>query len=406
MRSPSDGPIKRVALLLESQVSPRRRMLTGVARYMHEHDPWAIYLKPTGVEKSMVKWLREWKGDGIIAAVTETELEMVADLGIPVVDIVGFLKSDKVPLVHTNDRAVGRVGAEHLLERGFRHFAFVEYPFFWSADRRAAFVETVEAQGFWTEVYQLPFPSQLAAGPSPWEQQQVSLARWIDSLPKPVGVMTTTDLLGQQLLEACLRANVAVPEQVAVVGADNDEPICNIAFPPLSSVIINDHQRGYEAAAVLDRLMNGESPPPGPTYVEPIGVVSRASTDIMAIEDEALVTALRVVRDKACDGIGVDDVVRSVPLSRSVLERRFRKLVGRSINNEIVRVRLNRAVQLLSETQLELKVVAHRSGFGSTAYMTAVFQKKLGMTPGSYRSKARQRAATGIQTPISARSED
>jgi LacI family transcriptional regulator len=392
--------VKQVALLVESQLSPRRRMLTGVARYMHEHEPWAIYLKPSGVEKSMAMWLREWRGDGIIAAVSEPETGMFTDLGIPVVDIVGFLKSDKVPLVHTNDRAVGRVGAEHLLERGFHHFAFIEYPYFWSADRRIGFVETVEAAGYWTEVYQLPFPSQLAAGPTPWEHQQAALVRWLEVLPRPVGVMASTDLLGQQLLEACLRAQVAVPEQVAVIGADNDEPICNIAFPPLSSVVINDHQRGYEAAALLDRMMNGEAAPQQPTYVEPAGVVSRASTDIMAIEDEALVQALRVVRDRACDGISVDDVVQSVPLSRSVLERRFRKMVGRSINNEIVRVRLNRAVQLLSETQLELKAVAHRSGFGSTAYMTAVFQKKLGLTPGSYRSKAKQKSPPGIQTPI------
>ena len=141
-----------------------------------------------------------------------------------------------------------------------------------------------------------------------------------------------------------------MPEQVAVIGADNDEPICQISFPPLSSVIINDDQRGYQAAAVLDRLMRGEPPPAEPIYIEPAGVVGRASTDILAIDDDAVVRALRFVRDHACDGIGVDDVVRQVPLSRSVLERKFRKAVRRSINNEIVRVRLNRAVQLLCET--------------------------------------------------------
>jgi len=402
MSKRSAGP-KRVALLLESQLSPRRRMLIGVARYMHEHDPWAIYLKPGGVEKSLAKWLKEWDGDGIIAAVNDPATEMVQDFGIPIVDIVGFMKErSTIPLVHTNDRSVGRLGAEHLLERGFRRFAFIEHPFFWSADRRAGFVETVSAQGFETDLYSVPFPSQVAGGPAAWEQQQLALSEWVSSLPKPIGVMTSTDLLGQQFLEACIRAKVNVPEQVAVIGADNDEPICNISYPPLSSVIINDAQRGYEAAALLDKLMAGKKAPPETTYVEPSGVVSRASTDIMAIADEMLVQALRIVRDRACDGIGVDDVVRLVPLSRSVLERRFRKLVGRSINNQIVRVKLNRAVQLLSETQLELKVVAHKAGFGSIAYMTAVFQKRLQSTPGSYRRK--QRAAQTLQAPLVATS--
>ena len=379
---------RRVALILESQVAPRRRMITGVARYIHEHEPWAIYLKPSGVNKALESWLRHWDGDGIIAAVSDRETEMAVDFGIPVVDVVGFLKNAKVPLVHTNDHSVGRLGAEHLLERGFRHFAFVEYPYFWSADRRAGFEEAVTAKGYSCSSYMLTFPDQLAGGPNSWEQQQAALVTWIKSLPKPIGVMTSTDLLGQQLLEACLRANIVVPEQVAVIGADNDEPICNVASPALSSVMINDHQRGYEAAAVLDRMMDGHPPPEKTIYVEPTGVASRASTDVMAIDDEALVLALRFVRDHACEDISVRNILRVVPLSRSVLERRFRKVVGRSINNEIVRIRLNRAVELLCQTELAIKVIAHKAGFGSTAYMSAVFREKLNRTPTSFRTRA------------------
>ena len=202
--------------------------------------------------------------------------------------------------------------------------------------------------------------------------------------------MTSTDLLGQQLLEACQRAGVLVPEQVAVVGADNDELICNLCFPPLSSVIINDEQRGYQAAAVLDELMAGRAAPARRVDIEPVGVVSRASTDILAIDDPSLAASLRFIRDHACDSIGVDDVVAAVPMSRSALERRFRHVVGRSINDEIVRVRLNRAIELLSATQLELKMIAHKAGFGSPSYMGAVFRDKLGRTPGSYRAPTKR----------------
>src|SRR5262249_28594305 len=150
-------------------------------------------------------------------------------------------------------------------------------------------------------VYKLPHPSRGRPGPGFWEKQQKALVGWIKSLPKPVGVMASTDLTGQQFLEACQRAGVVVPEQVAVIGADDDELVCDICWPPLSSVIINDVQRGYEAAALLDRMMHGHRPPKEAVYVEPIGVKARASTDILAIDDEMLATALRFVRDHACD---------------------------------------------------------------------------------------------------------
>lgn len=393
-----DGPrIKHVALIVESAVAPRRMMLTGVARYIQEHEPWAVYLKPFGVEKSLPDWLRDWQGDGIIAAVHDPASYVVARRGVPVVDVVGVIHDERVPLVHTNDRSVGRLGAEHLLERGFRNFGFGEYEGqFWSQHRREGFVAAVKAAGFETNVYTMPSPGPTTSGPGAWEQQQQRLADWLSALPKPVGIMATNDLMGQQLLEACLRLRIKVPEEAAVVGADNDEPICRIASPPLSSVIINDHQRGYAAAALLDRMMAGEPPPREPIYVEPAGVSTRASTDIMAIDDTAVVTALRVLRERACSRINVDDVVKEVPLSRSALERRFRRIVGRSINSEILRLRINRAIELLTETEVELKVVALRAGFGTQSYMNAVFQEKVGKTPGSFRRFARPKSL-GVQ---------
>jgi len=380
------GPLKKVALIVESAIAPRRTMLTGVARYIQEHEPWAIYLKPVGVEKSLPRWIEDWKGDGIIAAVKDPASDVITQANIPIVDVVGVLRHEHVPLVHTNDRSVGRLGAEHLLERGFRNFGFCEYKGeFWSEERREGFAATLKQHGLSSAVYTMPVPGPGAGGPESWEGQQHRLADWLKSLARPVGIMATNDLMGQQLLEACQRLSIKVPEQVAVVGADNDEPICRIASPPLSSVIINDHQRGYEAAALLDQMMAGVRPPREPVYVEPAGVATRASTDIMAIEDAQLAQALRFLREHCCERINVEDVVNAVPLSRSVLERRFRKTIGRSINSEVVRLRLNKAIELLTETELELKVIAQKSGFGTQSYMNAVFQAKLGKTPGSFR---------------------
>jgi LacI family transcriptional regulator len=384
---------KRVALIIESQVAPRRRMLEGVARYIHEHQPWDIYLKPYGVDYSFAEWAKDWKGDGIIAAIWTPRTQNLFPAHIPIVDLVGGLPG--APLVHTNDISVGRLGAEHLLERGYRNFGFISLQLPWSAARRRGFEERIREFGCAGEFHDFAIIKPATAGPESWEQQQGKLAAWVQALPRPVGIMTSTDLLGQQFLEACSRAGVAVPEQVAVIGADNDELICAVSNPPLSSVIINDPQRGYEAAALLDKLMAGSRVPRDPVWVEPAGVAGRASTDILAIADQTVASALQFIRNHACDGINVNDVVAQVPLSRSMLERRFRKHVGRSINDQITHTRLNRAIELLCATDLEMKAIAPRAGFKDASYMGAVFRTKLGRSPGSYRGGNRRSEAGG-----------
>ncbi|WP_428937264.1 substrate-binding domain-containing protein [Fontivita pretiosa] len=389
---------KRVALLIESQIAPRRRMLEGVARYVHEHEPWDIYLKPYGVDYSLRQWARNWSGDGIIAAIWTDRPQHLLQAEVPVVDLVGCLPD--APLVHTNDLSVGRLAADHLLERGYRNFAFVGYESAWSVARQRGFEQRIRDFGCTSEIHQFIITRLASSGPRAWERRQTQLANWVRKLPKPIGVMTCTDLLGQQFLEACSRADVAVPEQVAVIGADNDELICAVSIPPLSSVIINDLQRGYQAAALLDRLMAGLPPPQEPVYIEPAGVVARASTDILAIADQAVVAALRFIRDHACEPIGVNDVVQHVPMSRRMLERRFHRAVGRSIHDEIVRVRLNRAVELLCATELKLETIAARTGFNTASYMGAVFRRLLGMTPGCYRDGSKRLGGHVVQGPL------
>lgn len=377
--------LKRVAVVTETAVAPRRRLLAGIARYLREHEPWAIYLKPHSVQKSLGRWLKNWNGDGIIAAAWGDEVAEVTKTGIPIVDVTGNLTHLGIPVVHTDDRAVGRLGAEHLLERNFQHYGFVEYDARWSAARREGFEAAVRARGFSCDVYRLKYPYQTEGGPEEWEEQQRGIESWIRALPKPVGVMTSTDTLGQQFLESCQRAEVVVPEEVAVVGADNDELICNICYPPLSSVNIDDEKRGYQTAAMLGRLMAGEKLKGKAIYIEPAGVTCRASTDILAIDDTDLARAVRFIRERGCESIGVDDLLKLVPVSRRALERRFKSVLGRTINDEIVRVRLNRAVELLTATDLGLKEIAIKAGFRSRSYMGAVFRERLARTPGSYR---------------------
>jgi LacI family transcriptional regulator len=216
------------------------------------------------------------------------------------------------------------------------------------------------------------------------------VARWIKSLPKPLGLMACNDFRGIQALDASRRVGIAVPEEVAVIGVDNEELACKLAYPPLSSVVPHARSIGYEAAALLDCLMSGEPEPTTELSIPPVEVISRLSTDVNAIADPGVAEAMRFIREHACEGIGVIDVLSRVPVSRSVLQRRFRSLLGRSIHGVIAGVRLQRAKQLLVETDLPLSVIAQRTGFSHVEYLCAAFRKASGFPPGTYRREHSQ----------------
>ena len=278
---------------------------------------------------------------------------------------------------------VARVAAEHLLEQRLQHFGYVGIAGRrWSDSRRDAFIDRLAEAGAKAEVLQ--FPSAQGLLPS-WAKEQGALERWLTALPKPVGVMTCYDVMGLRVLDACRRVDLAVPEQVAVVGVDNDEFLCDLADPPLTSVAIDLERIGYEAAALLDHLMAGGRPPKTHMLVGPLGVVRRQSSDVVAVSDADLAAALRLIREQACNGIDVDDLARESGLSRRALERRFQKYVGHSPHAEILRVQIGRAKQLLRETDLGLKAIAVRSGFNHASYLAAVFRENAGLTPGEYR---------------------
>jgi LacI family transcriptional regulator len=216
------------------------------------------------------------------------------------------------------------------------------------------------------------------------------VAGWIRSLPKPLGLIACNDFRGIQALDACRRAGIAVPEEVAVVGVDNEELVCTLAYPPLSSVVPNARSIGYEAAALLNRLMKWGPAPTTPLFIPPVEVVTRLSTDVNAIADPDVAAAMRFIREHACEGIAVADVLSQVPVSRSVLQRRFRNLLGRSIHGMIAGVRLQRAKRLLVETDLPLSVIAQRTGYSHVEYLCAAFRQAVGLPPGAYRRERKQ----------------
>ncbi|MHB8901503.1 MAG: XylR family transcriptional regulator, partial [Thermoguttaceae bacterium] len=314
--------VPHVALLIETSRSYGRGLLRGVRRYLAEHGPWSVFMELRALDSATPLWLNKWRGDGILTRTgTRSLADAVRRAKVPVVELRSPRLNPAAPWVGVDNHAMGKIVADHLMQRGFRHFGVYEIGTeIYFDERRTNFIDTVSAAGCTCSTYN---PDGASENPVAWEKHQEDLARWVSGLPKPVGIMACTDQLGFFLLEACVRAGIAVPEEVAVVGVENEESLCMMAVPTLSSVHFNAERVGYEAASVLNRMMRGEQPPREPILIEPLGVVVRGSSDAMAIEDRQIALAVRFIREHACDGISVCDVVRHVPLSRSGLERRM-----------------------------------------------------------------------------------
>ena len=379
-----------VALLIETSRSYGRGLLRGVRRYLAEHGPWSVFMELRALDSRPPLWLKNWRGDGILTRTgTRAMAEAVRRVGVPVVELRSPRLNSGAPWVGVDNRAMGKIIAEHLMQRGFRHFGVCEIGTeVYFEERRVNFIETVQEAGYDCSAYHARGEPEK---PAQWEKHQDDLAAWVAELPKPVGVMACTDQLGFFLLDACARAGVAVPEEVAVVGVENEESLCTMAMPTLSSVKFNAERIGYEAAAMLDRLMAGEETPTEPVLIEPLGVVTRGSSDVVAIDDPEIAQAVRFIRETACDGIAVTDILKEIAVSRSALERRMRAVLGRSPNAEITRVRVERAKELLISTDQPLTTIARRTGFQTPQYLVQVFRRQVGVTPGQFRRERAER---------------
>lgn len=392
-------PLGKVLLLVDTSRSYGRGLVRGVARYNQEHGRWSIYFKPHALDAPPPPWLEESRADGILARIGDRRMaEAIRACGVPAVDLRGVLPALPFPFVGVDHAAVARLAAAHLLERGFRHFGFCGLPrgSHPHMDQLCdAFVAAVREAGHACSVF--------AARPGPhrgeawerqqnrqtqWIDQQRRIAHWIQRIDQPAAVMACHDDRALQVLDACRRLGTLVPEQVAVIGVDNDPYLCELAIPPLTSVDDNPQEIGYQAAKLLERLMAGQPAPAEPMRIAPRGVVTRRSTDVLAIENQDVVRAFRLIREHACDGILPRDVVGQISTSRTTLAKQFKEAIGRTIGEELRRLRVERAQELLRSTALPIKQVARRAGFHQVEYMTRIFHRLTGQTPAQYRKSA------------------
>ncbi|HYG21752.1 MAG TPA: DNA-binding transcriptional regulator [Verrucomicrobiae bacterium] len=384
--------IPKVILWIESSRASGRELLCGIANYAHHHGPWQFYWEPGGLEEGS-QMLRNVEADGIILRDTG-KLEEALDCGIPAV-VIGHRKSEVPGVVNviTDSDTIGRMAAEHLLSCGFKHFAYCGYArteyenTAWSGLRKISFQRRLDQAGM-TVVSHYEISR---AGHDRGDELR-ALADWLHTLPKPIGIMACNDECSQRVMEACKAAGLAVPDVAGVIGADNDEIVCGLTNPPLSSVAIDFQRAGYEAAHALSGLMRGYDGISRRILATATQVVARRSTDFVAADEPHLGKALRFIRDNARTSISVDDVARNSGVSRRSLEKRFRAAIGRSILEEIRRVRTDQIARLLVETDLPINEIAEL-GFAEVQHFSRYFRSIKQVSPSEYRKRFRDTAA-------------
>jgi LacI family transcriptional regulator len=379
--------IPRVALLIETTRTYTREILAGVRRYVAEHGPWSTFVELRSPDSPPPPWLKNWQGDGILTRTfTPAMNRAVSATGLPAVELRTTSLPHDRPFVGVDNGLIGQAVAEHFLNRGYRHFAV------YGLTTETFFIQRI--QNFVTRLQQRGHPcTQLTAStsdrPADWESSQTRLITQLRALPKPVGIFAANDQLGVHLLDACLRAGLDVPEEIAVVGCENDETLCTLATPPLTSVQLDGKRIGYEAAHLLDQLMRPKKTsvraPNTLILVPPLTIVTRESSDDLVITDPLIAHASRLIRQRHHEGLTVDDLCLALNASRSTLERRMKAALNRTPKDEILRLRFRDVERLLLTTDLTLDQIAERTGFTHASYFQAAFRDRYGLPPGTWR---------------------
>jgi len=390
---------RKVILLIDSSRPFNRGLVDGLSRYARLHGSWSVEMSFWNTYNVGLANIKSWRGEGIFAAgINYSRLaQRIYESGLPAITVDDELtdhlpakeaESNGIATIRTDSVTTGRIAAQYFIEQGLRHFAFCGLPNKnWSRQRCEGFRQKIQEAKFQCHLYQEPHLKK----DNIRDKEKETLANWLRDLPKPLGLMACNDERSCALIEAAHCAGVAIPEEISLLGVDNDELICNLLDPPLSSIPLNSDKAGYEAAALLDRLMDGEKMAGQTVIAEPVGVVARKSTDISAVTDPAVADAINFIRANAGQIIRVDDVVNATPLSRRLLERRFRRAVGRSILNEIQRVHVESAAEMLLDTDLPISQVAYKSGFSTATHLGVTFKQKMKMTPFAYRKTFRRK---------------
>ncbi len=382
---------KIVALLVETSRAYGRGICRGVARFAEQHPNWMILYQERNLKESIPDFLRKYKVDGILMRVDQPSLaRKIVSLGIPTIDLLGARVEGTCPAFLPDDLAIAAMATDHLVNNGFVYFGFCGLsgiPF--SDNRQQGFTEYLNKHGFRAFIYSRPSKhlGEILRAEEHGFLEIESIAKWLKTLPKPIAVFACNDVRALQVVQACHLTGCIVPDDVAVLGVDNDEIITELCHPRLTSIEPDTLSSGYKACLCLDRMMNRSKPESLLDRTAPVGVIERDSTNIIATTDKLLASALREIRNQACDGLTVKRLLDRLHISRTHLEAKFKKTVGRTIHGEITRVRLKRVCQLLYSGEDTLGTIARKSGYLDVSHLSRLFRKNFGVWPGEYRKR-------------------
>ncbi|OHB60042.1 MAG: hypothetical protein A2Y12_05705 [Planctomycetes bacterium GWF2_42_9] len=378
----------KVLLLIETSEMYGQRLLRGIVKYSQFYGPWTFYTeiplyRRTRNETKMSAL--QMGCNGVITYLPNSKIHVKDVIGnLPAVVFHGTVEIptlDSSVGVISDFEKTGCMGAEYLLRRGFKNFAYCGFKrMYWSDARGESFVREIKKAGFATHCYfYIPFANK--------DKSNVCLADWLKSLPKPIGLMACNDDVGQQVINICQIENIFVPDEIAVLGVDDDDLICGLTNPPMSSVSLGAEKAGYEAAEVLDKLMLRKKIGEHIIFIKPTHIVSRQSTEILAVEDQVVAEALRFIRLNSEKMIQVLDVVNYIGVSRTTLSERFLKNMGHSIHDEIKHVRNNRIANYLIDTNMSISDIAIKMGYTDVGHISRYFKSYEGVSPQTYREK-------------------
>jgi LacI family transcriptional regulator len=368
--------LRRIALLMGQDLAFSRDVIRGIRAYALRRP-------------NCLASLRQWKPDGIIADIVDGDIaRRLLRLRRPIVDTAFWIEHAKIPVVDVDNRAVGRMAAEYLLSRGFRQFAFFGNVAAYSGLREKGFVERLAESGVEAAVFHGEPLRQMSSA-----KMDAQTRKWLQRLSKPVGLFVCNDATARILADLCSQLGLNVPEDVALLGVDDDQLECLLTSPPLSSIAIPGERIGYEAAKLLDRAMSDPTSRIRRVFLPPMHVVARQSTDTMTTDDPVVIAALRYIQTHVAEGVNVARVVQGIGVGRRDLERKFREVLGRSVLQEIHGARIAQAQKLLAGTDLPMPAVAKLSGFSSAQRLTIVFHHLCGQPPTAYRRQSQIRDA-------------
>lgn len=376
--------MKRIALLLGLDLGYCRDVLRGIQRFASQQNDWVFHDAPP--DPLCLGPLREWKPDGVIAHLFLPKMvTALRTMRIPVVNTTSALAKCDFPLVEADHFLVGKMAASHFLRRGYENFGYYgSTRAAFSFDRQQGYSESVASAGHSVSCCLADYLPRQRLETS-WKQTDTRVQRWLRKLPKPVAIFASHDTAARDLADACIALGLKVPQEVALLGVDNDDAVCILARPDLSSIKIPAEQIGFQAAKILQNVLDGKKAPEKPMFLPPVRVVTRRSTDLTAVNDELVRLALSYIHNHYAEPISVDSISAGVGVGRRSLERKMAEHLGKTVLEELQQARIESAQQLLDETDESIKAVALKVGFSSARRFSDVFHRIIGATPMEYR---------------------